>query len=421
VVLKIPRRQRARVHPQAGEFGSQFTPAAGWAQALQYRVRELKESEIVGSIMVVFGGDGAVATNGFWSSLTMATTLGLPLLFVVEDNGYAISVKGPLQTPGGNIAANLAAFQNLRVWDGSGTNPAETAELICSAVEYVRRWEGPGLLRLTVPRLSGHSSVDNQAYKSKQELEEEWQNDPLRAIHDYLVPALLSDAEWHALVADARRAVSEARDRALAQPRPDPATVTRFAFSEPGQPQQVGGLLPEGIELPKGTDIPSQDDPRRINMLDAIRRTLDVELTVNPRCVVFGEDVGLKGGVHAATLDLQAKYGENRVFDTSLSEDGIVGRAVGMALAGLMPAPEIQFRKYADPATEQINNTARCAGAPAIRSLRRWCCGFGGYRKIRTLAQRHQRDRLRPRAGWLVAFPRTRRTPSAPTRGSTRQ
>ena len=95
-------------------------------------------------------------------------------------------------------------------------------------------------------------------------------------------------------------------------------------------------------------------------MVEAIRRTLDAELTANPRLLLFGEDVGLKGGVHAATLGLQHKHGEARVFDTSLSEEGIIGRAVGLALAGLVPVPEIQFRKYADPATEQLHNIGTC-------------------------------------------------------------
>ena len=99
-----------------------------------------------------------------------------------------------------------------------------------------------------------------------------------------------------------------------------------------------------------------KEEGSRINFIEAVRKTLDVELAANPRLLVFGEDVGVKGGVHGATIDLQHKHGEERVFDTSLSEEGIIGRAVGMALSGLMPVPEIQFRKYLDPATEQIND-----------------------------------------------------------------
>jgi 2-oxoisovalerate dehydrogenase E1 component len=337
----------------------------------------------------------------------MATTLRLPLLFVVEDNGYAISVKSPLQTPGGNIAANLASFQNLTIWDGSGVDPAETAELVETAVQHVREGNGPGLLRLTVPRLSGHTFTDNQAYKSKEEKDEEWEQDPIVALNRYLAPALMSKAEWHDLVMRVMQEVSAARDEALAQPEPDPAQVERYLWSIPDEPQQVGGLAAEGISLPAGEETPNPPDPRRINMIEAVRRTLESELKLNPRCLVFGEDVGVKGGVHAATLGLQKEFGEARVFDTSLSEEGIIGRAVGMALAGLAPVPEIQFRKYADPATEQLNNcgtirwrTANRFAAPIVVRMP------GGYRKIgdpwhsvtSEIVFAHQ-------PGWRLAFP----------------
>jgi 2-oxoisovalerate dehydrogenase E1 component len=407
VVFNMPRRQRALVLPMSGDVGSQFTPAAGWAQAIRYRVEELGEDESSDSITVVFGGEGAVATNGFWSALTMATTLKLPLLFVVEDNGYAISVKGWLQTPGGNIAANLASFTDLATWNGSGTKPAQTAELVHDAVNYVRSGKGPGLLRLTMPRLSGHSSVDNQAYKTEEEVEAERQRDPLSAIEDYLVPALMSQDEWGDLRQEVAQTVAQARHAALAQSQPKPESVTRFVWSDADEPQQAGGLVGEGIALPQGTAVPDPPDPRRINMIEAVRRTLDVELALNPRCLVFGEDVGVKGGVHAATLGLQKKYGEGRVFDTSLSEEGIIGRAVGMATAGLVPVPEIQFRKYADPATEQLNNcgtirwrTANRFAAPVVVRIP------GGYRKIGDPWHSVTGEIVFAHAvGWRLAFP----------------
>lgn len=383
VVFHMPRRHRALVLPIGGDVGSQYTPSTGWAQALQYRYEVLGETDVQHNITAVFGGDGSVATNGFWSALTIATTLKLPLLFVIEDNGFAISVRGPAQTPGGNIAKNLSSFTNLKVWDISGTDPVETATAVYTAIEYVRHWEGPGLLRLTMPRLSGHSSVDNQAYKSQDELEAEWQRDPIKAIHHHLIENGMSDTEWNQLVDEAIAAVEQARDAALAQPQPDPQTITNYTYSVSTTSQQVGGLAGLGIKPLAGTPTPNVTDPRRINMIEAIRRTLDIELTLNPRCLVFGEDVGEKGGVHAATLDLQRKHGANRVFDTSLSEEGIIGRSVGMAYAGLVPVPEIQFRKYADPATEQLNNcgtvrwrTHNQFAAPIVVRIP------GGYRKI---------------------------------------
>ena len=383
VVFNLPRRKRATVLPMAGDVGSQYTPGVGWAQAIRYHKETLKTADVDDSITVIFGGDGSVATNGFWSALTIATTLELPILFVIEDNGYAISVKGPAQTPGSNIAENLASFKSLSIWDGSGTNPAETAVLVHTAVREVRAGNGPGLLRLTVPRLSGHSSVDNQAYKGEQELADEWKHDPISKLHDYLVPALVSKTEWEAIAKQAKRDVSRALDEAKKQPHGDPATAADDVLSDPERPQQVGGLVGAGVELPGGTAVVNTDDPRRINMIEAIRRTLDVELDVNPRLLVFGEDVGMKGGVHAATLGLQTKYGDDRVFDTSLNEEGIIGRSVGMAYAGLVPVPEIQFRKYADPATEQLNN----CGTVRWRTNGRFAAPIivripGGYRKI---------------------------------------
>ncbi len=383
VVFSMERRQRALVLPMCGDVGSQYTPAVGWAQAIHYRLEQLGEKKLKDSIAVVFGGDGSVATNGFWSALTISTTLQLPLLFVIEDNGYAISVKSPLQTPGRNIAANLAAWHNLQIWDGDGTKPEETADLVATAVNYVRRHEGPGLLRLTVPRLSGHSSVDNQAYKSEAETKAEWARDPIPAIRDYLVPAMMSGADWEELMDVVTNEVQQAAEAAKAEAVPEAQTVTRFVFSSLAKPQIVGGLLPEGVTMPPGSEVIETNDPRRINMIEAIRRTLDVELATNPRLLVFGEDVGYKGGVHAATLGLQTKYGEGRVFDTSLSEEGIIGRSVGMSLAGLKPVPEIQFRKYADPATEQINN----CGTIRWRTNGRFAAPIvvripGGYRKI---------------------------------------
>jgi 2-oxoisovalerate dehydrogenase E1 component len=146
----------------------------------------------------------------------------------------------------------------------------------------------------------------------------------------------------------------------MARPLPNAARLTRHVFSEvnaDGSPdlQVQGGLAADGYVFPASTTI-ARPEPTRINMLTAIRRTLDVELASNRKMVVFGEDVGPKGGVHGATLGLQEKYGQSRVFDTSLSEEGIIGRAVGMAVAGLLPVAEIQFRKYADPAAEQLND-----------------------------------------------------------------
>ena len=354
VVFNRPGHDGPTVLPACGGVGAQYTPVAGWAQALRYRHETLKDAAYARSIAVVLGGDASCATNGFWSALNIATTLRLPMLFYIEDNGFGISVGSQLQTPGGNIAANLRGFGGLTLLEGSGSDPRAAAELIQRAVATVRSERAPLLLRLTVPRLSGHSGQDTQAYKSPQTLSEERARDPLMHLHRFLVPAVLPEAEWGELARGARQEVEAAVGRALARPSPDTAQLTRHVFFE-GELQEQGGLAAEGHRCAAGSPL-ARPEGTRINMLTAIRRTLDAELAANPRMLVFGEDVGPKGGVHGATLGLQDKYGVARVFDTSLSEEGIIGRAVGMAIAGLLPVAEIQFRKYADPAAEQLND-----------------------------------------------------------------
>lgn len=360
VVCNLPSLGGASVLPMSGDVGSQYTPAAGWAQAVEYRRIVLKESAYDNAIAAVLGGEGSVATNGFWASLTMATTLKLPLLFYIEDNGYAISVTSDKQTPGGNIAANLASFGDLHIIEGDGTDPGEAAEKLKEAVTLVRDRKGPVLIRLTVPRLNGHSGQDTQAYKPESLIAAENENDPLKKLEEYLVPALMSADEWQALQEKTIAEVREAVENAANRPAPDGGEVERFLFSENDDNgnllvQNMGGLAVEGHRYPSSNESP-EPEPARINMLTAIRRTLDAELESNQKLLLFGEDIGPKGGVHAATLGLQEKFGEERVFDTSLSEEGIIGRSVGMAIAGLMPVAEIQFRKYADPATEQLDN-----------------------------------------------------------------
>ncbi len=381
VVCNLPNRDGPIVLPMSGDVGSQYTPTAGWAQAITYHRDTLKDDAWRGSIGVALGGDGSVATNGFWSALTMATTLRLPMLFYIEDNDLGISVKGAMQTPGGNIAANLTSFTGLLVRDGDGTDPDETARLCRECVEHVRSGAGPALVHLTVPRLSSHSGPDNQkGYRTDAEIAADQARDPLPRLKDYLVPAVLSLKEWKALEAEVARDVEAALAAARSRPMPEPAGISRHVREEPDGAEAFGGLSRAERRALGGTDAP-REDGELLRFAEAIRRTLRRELEVNPKVVVFGEDVGKKGGVHLVTEGLQKQFGADRVFDTSLSEEGIVGRASGLAIAGLMPVAEIQFRKYADPATEQLNNTGtmrwRTANRFAAPMVVRMPGGFG--------------------------------------------
>ncbi|MGE5220952.1 MAG: thiamine pyrophosphate-dependent enzyme [Omnitrophica WOR_2 bacterium] len=371
VVFNLPRRTGATVLPASGDVGSQYTPTVGWAQAIRYRQSVLDEEEWQEALAACMGGDGSVATNGFWSALTIATTLGLPMLIMIEDNGYGISVPAGLQTPGGNIASNLSAFANLKVLEGDGWEPLDTLEKIREAVRYVRSGEGPCLLRMRVARLAGHTFIDDQSYKSAELRALEAERDPLDRLKEFVLSQGVTQETWERLDQEVRQELQEALREAESNLAPDANQVTHSLWFEGVVPTQ-GGLRPENVLIQPGEDIPHPSGPR-VNMIDAIRRTLENEMRLNPRILVFGEDVGAKGGVHGATLDMQSHFGPERVFDTSLSEEGIIGRSTGMALAGLLPVPEIQFRKYADPAYEQLNDlgilrwrTANKFAAPVV-------------------------------------------------------
>jgi len=411
VVCNKPGLDGPTVLPMAGDVGSQYTPAVGWAQGIEYRKNVLKEEEYENAVSVVLGGDGSVATNGFWSALTIATTQHLPLLFYIEDNKYGISVPREFQTPGGNIAKNLYSFKNIRIFDGDGTNPEESARLLQESVSYVRERKGPALIHLTMPRLTGHSYQDNQSYKDKDLIKKEEEKDPLNGLKSLLVPEHLSESAWEKIKDEAQTEIEHVTESALNRPEPDSTKTERYVFSElkeDGTPdlQLRGGLAPEGFEFPPSSEKP-ESEKQRINIVEAVRRTLEHELDVNTRLMVFGEDVGAKGGVHAATMGLQTRFGEERVFDTSLSEEGIIGRSVGLAYAGLMPVAEIQFRKYADPATEQLNNcgtirwrTANKFAAPIVVRMP------GGFAKCGDPWHSMCNEVFFTHAvGWQVAFP----------------
>ena len=384
VVCNMPNANGPTVLPMSGDVGSQYTPAAGWAQSIVYHRDTLKDASYKGSIAVALGGEGSVATNGFWSSLTMATTLKLPMLFYIEDNGLGISVRGDMQTPGADITRNLASFGNLLVRNGDGTNAAESEPLLAEVVKHVRSGAGPALIRLTVPRLSSHSGPDNQkGYRTDAEIAADWARDPLPKLKAHLVPGIISEKDWKKLEGEVAKDVSVGLEGARARPAPTAEKIKRFVYAEPreaGDAEAMGGLSLKEIAALGGIETAAEEGDM-LRLAEAVRRTLRVELERNPKAIVFGEDVGVKGGVHLVTEGLQKTFGVERVFDTSLSEEGIIGRAVGMAISGLMPVAEIQFRKYADPATEQLNNCGtmrwRTANRFAAPIVVRMPGGFG--------------------------------------------
>ena len=175
---------------------------------------------------MVLGGDGSVATNGFWSAITIATTQKLPQLFYIEDNGYGISVPSDFQTPGGDISKNLASFKGLTIFSGDGTNPQQTAELVAQAHHIVRVERRPVLLRLTVPRLNGHSAQDTQTYKTEQRIAFEQQHDPMPKLKKYLIQnEILSEEKWDSLKSEAEKIVNQALIKADNKPFANPDDI----------------------------------------------------------------------------------------------------------------------------------------------------------------------------------------------------
>lgn len=372
VMYNLPGEGKMTVLPTSGNVGAQYSPAAGWAQAIRYHTQVLEDAAWNGAIAVAMGGEGSVAANGFWAALNIVTTMWYPFLYVIEDNEYGLSVPSLCQTPGGNIAANLSVYENLKSIDTDGTDPANAWEAIQEAVGFVRAEGGPCLLRMRVPRLMGHTFVDTQSYKSDEQRADEAARDPLPKLKAFLLEqGILDEKGWQSLESRVDEELQQAVQAAEATPEPSADSALENVYYSGKNPRQGGVRLRVTSPLP--TSAKPQPQGARINLLDAVRRTLEVEMELNPCILVFGEDVGVKGGVHGATQGMQTHFGEERVFDTSLNEDGIIGRSTGMALAGLLPVPEIQFRKYADPAHEQLNDlgtlrwrTANHFAAPVV-------------------------------------------------------
>ena len=341
---------------------TQCLHAVGAAEAgeLFQRISDLKETSAchADEVAYVSLGDGATSEGEFWESLNTACTRRLPVVYLVEDNGYAISVPVEAQTPGGDIANLVESFPGLKVLRVDGTDAAASLHAMQHAVAYARERSGPALVRASITRPYSHSmSDDERMYKSAAEREDEAARDPVRLCAELLRAELLAtDEQLAALAADVDREIDDAVDRAVAAPKPDPSTATLYVYSPTVDPTSAD------------FEVEPRPDGKPDTMIAAINRTMKDEMARDPRIVVFGEDVADvsrtellsevqgKGGVFKATLGLQRIYGDDRVFNSPLAEANIIGRAVGMALRGLKPVVEIQFFDYIWPAMMQIRD-----------------------------------------------------------------
>jgi 2-oxoisovalerate dehydrogenase E1 component len=337
--------------------------AVGVAEAGRY-LEMVEEARDLGSafeddeVIYMSIGDGSISEGEFWEGLNSACNLKLPVLILVEDNGYAISTPRRVQISGIPISEQVSGYPNLKILDCDGTDFEESLAAMEEAAKWCRARKGPALLRARVVRPYSHSMSDNETmYRAKEEIEADRDRDPLTLMRRTLIDREIATAEeLDTHEAAWRNEVSEASVRARAR--------------EKHRPEQSHLHLYSDTVDPTATDFEATPDSTGdpVYMLEAINRVMHSEMKRNPNMVIFGEDVADatneevleeckgKGGVFKATHGLQREFGSNRVFNSPLAEANIVGRAVGMAARGLKPVVEVQFLDYIWPAYMQIKN-----------------------------------------------------------------
>lgn len=354
------------VPSQSSCTGTQALHSVGAAEA-SYRASLLPElqDKIAGfkgdEVVYMSVGDGTTSEGEWWEALNTASNLKLPVIFVVEDNGYAISTPVEVGTAGGDISKLVVGFPDLLIQKCNGTDPIESYKAFKRAVSYCRERRGPAFIHAKVIRPYSHSlSDDEKLYRPEEERQADAATDPITTFAQYLMTrGVASSEQLEALRKEVDEEVNKAADIAIETPQPAPETALRNVFSRDIDPTDRQLFDTEdGAELSGNAGT----------MVDLINRCMHEEMERDPRIVVFGEDVADcsreeyldqvkgKGGVFKVTANLQRKFGGNRVFNSPLAEANIVGRAVGMAIRGLKPVVEIQFFDYIFPAFHQIRN-----------------------------------------------------------------
>ena len=361
-----PTSPKLQITSTSSPTGTQFLQAVGTAEAgyraglledLRDHVINFQEDEVV----VASSGDGTTSEGEFWEALNTACNLKLPVIFLIEDNGYAISVPIEVQTAGGSISRLVSGFPDLLVKECDGTDVVESFEAGREVVDYVRSRKGPALIHAHVTRPYSHSmSDDERMYRSQAEREAQEARDPLTRTRARILEwGIASEEEVVQLEEEVAQEVAAAAQEAITHPQPEPETAMRHLYSEEVDPT--------------GPDFATEDSPeysedRLLTMVDLLNACMKDEMARDPRIVVFGEDVADasreaaleevkgKGGVFKVTHGLQSRFGGVRVFNTPLAEANIIGRAIGMAVRGLKPVVEIQFFDYIWPAFMQLRD-----------------------------------------------------------------
>jgi len=348
---------------QSSPTGTQFLQAVGCAEAwLRYtRLDAIPDKPTrADDLVYVSAGDGTTSEGEFWEALNSATNLKLPVLFLIEDNGYAISVPVEVQTAGGSVSRLVKAFPGLLVEEVDGCDPVASYDVLLRASEYVRQRKGPALVHAHVIRPYSHSLSDDEVlYRPPKERDEDARRDCVQAFPKRLIAdGVATDPEIEAIQRRVEEEIAVAADMALASPQPKPESALLYVYS------------PE-VD-PTSEQFDTEDDPQfggdPTTMVDLLNTCLKDEMAREPRILVFGEDVADasreqylgqvkgKGGVFKVTWGLQRQFGSDRVYNSPLAEANIVGRSIGLATRGLKPVVEIQFFDYIWPAYHQLRN-----------------------------------------------------------------
>lgn len=368
--------------------GTQFLQALGCAEAGRYITDHKDELKHLSAhndeVTMVCTGDGTTSQGEFWEALNTACNMKAPVIFFVEDNGYAISVPVEVQTAGGSISRLVKDWPNLHHEEVDGTDFHASFDAFGRAVEHCRAGKGPALVHAHVIRPYSHSMSDDEAaYRPLSEREKDLEKDPITRLSDYLLgEKMITQKELDALMKEWQDEITEAAEKADDYPQPGKDKVYENVYSP--------DVDPTSSEF--DTEPKSKGDPT--TMVDLVNRCLSDEMGRNPAIRVFGEDVADatrsdvlgeckgKGGVFKATHGLQSKYGDDRCFNSPLAEANIVGRAIGMAVRGLKPVAEIQFFDYIWPAYHQLRNelaTMRWRSGGAFKAPAVVRVPIGGY------------------------------------------
>jgi 2-oxoisovalerate dehydrogenase E1 component len=362
-----PTSVKLQVTSTSSPTGTQFLQAVGTAEAgyraalqedLRDRVTNFQEDEVV----LVCSGDGTTSQGEFWEALNTACNLSLPVIFLIQDNGYAISVPVEVQTPGGNISKLVSSFPGLLLRECDGTDFLDSYRAGREVVDYCRARKGPAFLHAYTTRPYSHSmSDDERMYRTRAELEEQERRDPLTRTRALILDlGIATSEELDRLEEEAEAAVAAAADEAVQRPQPEPETALRHLYSE--------SVDPSGEAFDTESSPAYAEDGKLLTMVDLLNACMKDEMARDPRIVVFGEDVADasrepaleevqgKGGVFKVTHGLQRAFGGVRVFNSPLAEANIIGRAIGMAVRGLKPVVEIQFFDYIWPAFMQLRD-----------------------------------------------------------------